>query len=451
MPFGETICAAATPPGESALAIIRVSGPLCRSLCAECLGRPDPAPRSALLAGYRDRSGRVVDRLIATFFAGPASHTGEDVLELCCHGSPLIVRLLLDDLLARGCRGADPGEFTRTAFLNGKLDLSQAEAVMEVIHARSERALATAQRQLDGALGRHVQGLAATLLDVVAHLEAYIDFPEEDLPPEDIEGPVRSLAAFQSRLDNLMATSRFHTLLHEGVRTVIVGEPNAGKSSLLNALAGEERALVSEEPGTTRDYIESRVMAGPYQLLLTDTAGLRETDARLERMGIARSLEQAARADLLLVVADATRPAPDLPSDLLSRADPAHTLVIINKCDIGDPAALDALLPQCGRIAVSALTGMGIDALRHAIVGRIEKGIDIPTEDGLLVSARHARALAEAKDAVARSLAKLRASEPVELAAADLREALDAIGRITGRIDNEQMLDRLFAKFCIGK
>ncbi len=279
MPLGETIAAAATPPGESALALVRASGPLVPVLAAAVLGRSagqTPAPRHATFGHYHTLAGESLDQIVLTYYAAPASATGEDLLEIACHGNPLIVRRILDDLLARGCRPAQPGEFTRTAFLAGKLDLAQAEAVADLIRTRSDGALRAARRQLDGELSRRVQEFSDTLLRIQAATEAYIDFPEEDLPAEDNATLRAKIAGLAAEIEKLLATARYGALLRDGASVVIAGPPNAGKSSLMNALLGRPRAIVSPTPGTTRDFLEETLTAGPYTIQITDTAGLPE-------------------------------------------------------------------------------------------------------------------------------------------------------------------------------
>jgi tRNA modification GTPase len=340
--FSDTIAALATPVGTSAIAVVRASGPACARLAADTLSQTDdtaalaspPPPRLAIHAHYRDRSGTVLDDVLATYFAAPHSYTGEDSLEISCHGNPFIAQKILEDLLARGCRAAGPGEFTRRAFLNGHIDLSQAEAVMDLIHARSERALAAANQQLRGSLGRHVAALTDELLQALARVEAYIDFPDEDLPAEDRTLVRRALATLAQGTDRLLATQHYGEILREGIKTVILGEPNAGKSSLLNRLVGRDRALVSPEPGTTRDFIEERLILGPHCLRLIDTAGLNPSPAPLEKLGMDKTLERAAEADLLILVLDATRPAPALPREIMERLTPENTVVVLNKCDL---------------------------------------------------------------------------------------------------------------------
>lgn len=453
-PTADTIAALATPAGTSALALIRVSGPRCRELAAAIFGQPAPTlpVRRATHAAYRASDGRSLDDLLWTFFPGPGTATGEDTLELTPHGNPLIVQLILADLFARGCRAAEPGEFTRRAFLSGRIDLTQAEAVMDLIHARSERALAAAQRQLAGGLGRHLEGLIERLLAVVAQIEAYIDFPEEDLPAEDRRGVVAGLTDVLRGTSRLLATHRYGDLLRDGLKTVLLGAPNAGKSSLLNALVGRDRALVSPEPGTTRDFIEAPLQVGPHLLRLIDTAGLNPAPGEIERLGITKTLECLAEADLVLWVADATQPLPTLPPEAKAALRPDNTLLVLNKVDLlPDPPLLGSLLPQ---VYVSALTGVGLEELRDTITARAD-GLAprLAAEEQIAINARHADALRRADGCLRTALAGLggEAPQPIELVSADLRGALDALGEIAGRIDHERMLDALFASFCIGK
>ncbi|HYD82582.1 MAG TPA: GTPase, partial [Opitutus sp.] len=263
--FADTIAALATPTGTSAIAVVRLSGPDTVRLTREIFGDVPP-PRHLRRADYRDRGGRLLDDVLFVFFQAPQSYTGEDSLEISCHGNPFIAQQIVEDLLARGCRAAEAGEFTQRAFLNGQMDLSQAEAVVDVIHARSERALAAANRQLRGALGRRVGRTVEALLGVLARIEAYIDFPDEDLPAEDRELVDASIVELINDTSKLLSTNRYGDILRSGIKTVIVGKPNVGKSSLLNRLLGSERALVSPEPGTTRDFLEEPIMVGPHYL-----------------------------------------------------------------------------------------------------------------------------------------------------------------------------------------
>jgi tRNA modification GTPase len=446
----DTIAALATPVGTSAIAVVRASGPDCAGLARAIFGETPP-PRLAHHADYRDQAGATLDDVLVTFFAGPKSYTGEDTLEISSHGNPFIAQKILEDLLARGCRAAEAGEFTRRAFLNGRIDLSQAEAVMDLIHARSERALAAANQQLRGSLGRHLSVLTEKLLGMLARVEAYIDFPDEDLPAED-RGIVRSgVEQVAAGAERLLATRHYGELLRDGIRTVIVGEPNAGKSSLLNRLVGRERALVSPEPGTTRDFIEERVIIGPHCLRLIDTAGLNPSPTPLEKLGMEKTLERAAEADLFLLVLDATRPHPALPAGLTARLSAENALVVLNKMDLVTDQGDFQSFGDKEIVRVSAVTGSGFEALSGAVERRAEIFRRDQGDEIIAINARHAAALAHAKNCLTAALANLSAQGPVELLASDLRGALDALGEIGGRIDNERMLDHLFATFCIGK
>ena len=452
----DTIAALATARGESAVALVRLSGPLCETLAGELFGKTTPPPaRRAMLGTYRDAEGRPVDQCVYTYYAAGASYTGEASLEIVPHGNPLVIRRMLADLCARGCRQAEPGEFTRRAFLNDRMDLTEAEAVADLIHARSERALEVARKRLAGDLGRRVSDWTDRLLQVVAELEAYIDFPEEDLPSEDASSPPARARALGLEWTRAAETADRHAALTGGIRTVILGAPNAGKSSLLNALLGEERALVSPEAGTTRDFISETVTVGPHCLRLVDTAGLRHDAASdIERRGIGKTLEKAAEADFALVVLDSSEPPPALPPEALAFLRPDNALVVLNKTDLpAHPATSpEKLFPGVPAVSLSLVTHEGFDAFREKLVALLERDGLAPGEDELVVNARHADALREGAAALARADVLLRrADRPVELAAGEMRTALDRLGDIVGRIDNERMLDRLFATFCIGK
>ncbi|MDB6170682.1 MAG: tRNA uridine-5-carboxymethylaminomethyl(34) synthesis GTPase MnmE [Verrucomicrobia bacterium] len=448
--FTDTIAALATARGTSAIALIRVSGPEAARVTGAIFGLVPPA-RRATHADYRDLAGATIDDALFTFFPAAGSYTGEDAVEISCHGNPFIVQKVLEDLFARGCRAAQPGEFTQRAFLNGRMDLSQAEAVADLIHARSDRALAAANQLLRGGLGRRIQDLTDRLLGILAQIEAQIDFPEEDLPAEDRESARKAITRLLADTNRLLATSHYGELLREGIRTVIVGAPNAGKSSLLNRLVGHERAIVSEEPGTTRDFIEERIMAGPHGLRLVDTAGLNPTPGAVEKLGVEKSHAQMAGADLILLVVELGAPLPDLPESAWSRFKPSRTLLVVNKCDLSRPQ-LDYSLPEgIPMVQVSAKTGLGIETLVEQMIIMAGQIQTIDSEDFTVINARHADALSHAMAGLNAAASQLAANGHSELVASDLRGTLAAYGEIVGRIDNEQMLDQLFAKFCIGK
>jgi len=446
----DTIAALATPTGTSAIAVLRISGPDTKELTEKIAGAL-PSPRAATRADYRDAEGILVDDVLITYYEGPASYTAEDTLEISCHGNPFIAQRILEDLLARGCRPAEAGEFTQRAFLNGQMDLSQAEAVMDLIHARSTRALAAANQQLRGALGRKMDALIEDLLAVLSRIEAYIDFPDEDLPTEDQKSVGAALERLKKDTGNLLATNHYGDILRDGLKTVILGEPNAGKSSLLNRLVGRERALVSDQPGTTRDYLEERIILGDHCLRLIDTAGLNSAPAELEKLGMEKSLERMAEADLILLVLDQSKSSPELPETVRKHLSKANTLIVANKSDLtSDPVST----PEFGdyeTIATSALTGAGFDELQVALQNRADAFHVELGDDLIAINARHADALARATTCLEQASAQLKSGDPIELIASELRGSLAAYGEISGKIDNERMLDHLFASFCIGK
>ncbi|MDQ8204231.1 tRNA uridine-5-carboxymethylaminomethyl(34) synthesis GTPase MnmE [Pelagicoccus sp. SDUM812003] len=448
----DTIAAIATPGGESAIAMIRASGPLCRKIAMDAFGlKKAPCPRRVSHASYRSRSHEVLDDVVFVLYSAPKSYTGEDVLEISCHGNPLIATRILEDLLQRGCRQSEPGEFTRRAFLNGRMDLTQAEAVMELIQARSDKAIKVANNQLRGAFGKQLNQLKTRLLETVAMVEAYIDFPEEDLPPERKEAEINSIQEVLTFCSRIIDSGRYSAFLRDGVKTLILGEPNAGKSSLLNCFMGFERAIVSEEPGTTRDFIRERVILGGHCLQIMDTAGLREAESGIEKQGILKTVELAEEADLFLLVVDATKDSPHLPDSISSRIDQRNCILVKNKIDLGDTLSPSQQLTPFDSVAISARSGDGLEALKALIVRKIDAHFAREQDDLILVNARHNAALQELSQCLNAALSNFRADEPAEFVASELRGALDAIGRILGRIDNEDMLDVLFSSFCIGK
>ncbi len=440
-----TIAAIATPPGVGALSVIRISGPKAHAVLQAATARKTPLPpRMATLVHVRAANGDVLDECMATCFASPASFTGEDVAELTCHGGMLVTQRVLERLFACGASPAEPGEFSRRAFENGKLDLTAAEAIMDIIHAGSDLALHAAQSQLAGAISRTVQAAIDTLLNVAAHLEAYIDFPEEDISPQSTEAMQSSLSEVEAELTRLAATADAGRLLREGVRTVILGAPNVGKSSLLNRLLGFERAIVSPIPGTTRDTVEESITLGGMLLRLIDTAGLRSSGDAIEQEGVERTRQALRSADLLLEVQDATTPLAEL-HESAENANAPH-LVLLNKCDLPEHPSRRH---QSG-IRLSALTGEGLPELHQAIADLFA------TQSGerdtvAAVNARHLHALRDALSSLHAAAAGLENRALPELIAVDLRSALDSLGAITGKIDTDDLLTRIFSTFCLGK
>lgn len=439
----DTIAAVATPAGTGAVALLRVSGSSARDVLAKVWRGGELAPRYAVLGNIVENNA-ALDSVLATFFKGPASFTGEDTVEISCHGGVLVTRRILQALLRAGARAAEPGEFTQRAWLNGKLDLTQAEAVMDVISAQTDAALRAAQRQLEGAIGVRVLGLRDELLGVLAHVEAYIDFPEEDISPDTGAVLRGNISAVREGIARLLATAEEGRILREGARTVLAGAPNAGKSSLLNRLLGCERAIVSETPGTTRDTIEEVISLRGIPLRLVDTAGLRESADVIEREGVARTRRMLETADLVLEVVDVSLPAGDRVE--LSGENVKHVLVL-NKSDLG----VHDSWQERGGVFVSCLTGEGMESLTTAVVRALSDGVQAFTGMEAAVNARHKACLERAANALDAALTQLDAAVAPEFVALDLRDALEALGDIVGRTDTEDLLGVIFSRFCIGK
>lgn len=434
--------AIATPPGRGGIGIVRVAGPRVTDIARAMLGAV-PRPRYATHTRFADNAGDTIDEGIALYFPGPASFTGDDVLELHGHGGPVVLDLLVAQVLALGARLARPGEFSERAFLNGKLDLAQAEAVADLIDSASVQSARAAQRSLAGAFSAAVQTVVDDVGDLRAHIEAAMDFPEEEvdfLAEGDIEARV---VRIQDQLAALRASAREGALLRDGLKIAILGPPNAGKSSLLNRLAAREAAIVTAIPGTTRDPLHEQITVDGIPLHLVDTAGLREDGDEIEREGIRRSHAEAGDADHILWVSDATAPVLP-PADLPAGA--ALTLVA-NKIDlVGQEPGLVAGDPPV--VQLSALTGAGVDSL----VQHLKAAAGWRTGEGVFSARRrHLDALIRAQGHVALGLAALRERRAGELLAEELRLAQAALGEITGTETTEDLLGRIFATFCIGK
>jgi tRNA modification GTPase len=463
----DTIAAISTPFGEGAIAVLRLSGPRAAEI-AEAVFRgrsrvADLAPRQQSFGAVFE-AGQKLDDVLLSVFPGPASYTGEDVVEIACHGGILVTRRILELLLRQGARAAHPGEFTQRAFLNGKMDLTQAEAVMDLITAQTDLALRAASEQLEGRLGEHIRGLRETFLGLLAHVEAYIDFPDEDIDPDTGEALLRKLDAGRAEIEALLATADRGKILREGVRTVIYGAPNVGKSSLLNLLLGTERAIVSAQPGTTRDVIEEVINLRGIPLRLIDTAGVRESDDEIERAGMERTRQQVERADLVLRVVDASvagetvwliKPMSresgigksDGPGGAGQTASQPHTLLVLNKIDLGEHPGWHGT----PGVRLSCLRGEGVDALAAAIVAQVTGGQAAHRDWSLAINARHEACLLRARNFTDAARRALREGLSAEFAAEELRGALDAVGEVVGKLDSEDVLGKIFSTFCIGK
>jgi tRNA modification GTPase len=442
-----TVAAIASPAGTGAVSLIRISGPAALQVAELATDGKvaRQADRHARHCAVRDAGGEMIDDGLLTVFRGPRSYTGEDCVEFTGHGGILVTREVLARFLECGAELAAPGEFTRRAFLNGKLDLTQAEGVMDLISAQTRLSLRAARSQLDGELGRRTTAARDALLETLAQLEAWIDFPEEDISPQTGEAFRARVRAVLATVDGLLATADQGRILREGVRTVIFGEPNVGKSSLLNRLLGFERAIVSATAGTTRDTIEETINLHGLPLRLVDTAGVREAADQIEAEGIQRTVRQIQAADLLLEIADASMPRP---ADAVFPASSAARLRVLNKCDLGEHPSWQGV----EAVRLSCRSGEGFDALGAKIRELLHFGQVDWGEHAVAINARHQQSLLRARDALRAALALLDGqSLSPEFAAIDLREALDALGEIPGRVDTEDLLGVIFSRFCIGK
>jgi len=442
----DTIAAVATPPGAGGVGVIRLSGVLSAPIARQLLHR-DPEPRHAYYCAFTDAVGDPIDRGLLLYFKAPHSYTGEDVLELQTHGSPIVLRLLLVRLVELGARHARPGEFSERAFLNGKLDLAQAEAIADLIASGSESAARAALRSLDGEFSRRVRALTAAVVRLRVWIEAAIDFPEEEIDFLSAPELRTDLAAVRTNLASLLDAARRGVRLADGLHVVIVGRPNAGKSSLLNALAASERAIVTEIPGTTRDLVRETVDIDGVALTLVDTAGLRDSADIVEQEGIRRARAELARADVVLLVCDTDA----VDADLALLADvptTAKRLVVRNKIDlIGRPPRRERR-DEDMHIWLSAKTGAGLDLL-HAELKNLAGG---DHADGACTArARHVTALERARVHLAAAESALVDRNAGELAAEELRQVQQQLGEITGEFSSDDLLGAIFSSFCIGK
>ncbi len=445
MPIGETIVAIATPPGRAGIGMVRVSGPDARAIVCRFVTSIAWQPWQAQLAKLLDQQGHEIDQVIVTFFERPRSYTAEDLVEIACHGSPVVLRHAVERALEAGARLARPGEFTLRAFLNGRIDLPRAEAVRDLIEATTLYQARIAAQQVEGSVSRRIAPLKEQLLELIALLEAGIDFAEDDIsvaPPADI---LRRLAPVLEGTERLAASFQYGGLVQQGLTLAIVGRPNVGKSSLFNRLLEQDRAIVTEIPGTTRDVVSETASIGGIPVKLYDTAGIRETDERVESLGIERSYQAIVDSDLALVVLDLTRPVTAEDAALIVRAG-ARALVVANKCDL--PAAGDA---PAEAIPVSALTGEGVPELRAAILDAVApKGV-LEHETGFITSLRHEQLLRESVEYLKKAREAVAASIPHEMLLLDLYAALRPIDGITGATTADDILNRIFSTFCIGK
>lgn len=453
--LSDTIAAIATPLGEGGLAVLRVSGPEALAVADKVFvpvgktsQKPSAAPSHTIHYGRVERDGRFVDEVLVAVLRAPRTFTREDTVEFSCHGGLLPAKLVLDALLAAGARLAGPGEFTQRAFLNGRLDLAQAEAVADLIHARTELALTAAGEQLAGKLSQRINLLRDDLVKTLAHIEAHIDFPDEDIAPDTRGQLLARLERGVAFMDELLRTADEGQILRRGIRAAIIGRPNAGKSSLLNQLLGHDRAIVSPIAGTTRDTIEETANIRGLPVVFVDTAGLRESRDDIEREGIRRTRAMVAKAELILHVLDASEPLSAEDEQFLAEFVGKKRIVVLNKADLPRASDWESLAQT---IALSCLTGSGIEQLKDAIKQVIWAG-EIKAEMlQVMINSRHQDALQRARAATVRTAEALRGERSLELVAMDLRIAVNAVGEIVGKTTTEDLLDSIFSQFCIGK
>jgi tRNA modification GTPase len=447
--FDDTIAAIATPLGEGGLAVVRLSGPKAlevadRSFRGSAI--PSKAETHTLHYGTIERDGKRVDEVMLAVMRAPRTYTKEDVVEISCHGGLLPAKLVLDTLLANGTRLAEPGEFTKRAFLNGRIDLAQAEAVIDVIHSRTELALDAANEQLAGKLSQRINRLRDDIMVPLAHVEAHIDFPDEDISPDTKEQLIGKLQHGVEFMDELLSTADEGQLLRRGIRAAIIGRPNAGKSSLLNQLLGHDRAIVSPIPGTTRDTIEETANIRGIPVVFVDTAGLREARDEIEEEGIRRSRASLAKAELVLHVLDASEGLSDVDVKFLKESAGKKRILVRNKIDLPVKLELDEPL-----VDVSCATGKGLEDLKDTIRASVWSG-EIKSEMlQVMINSRHQDALKRARYGTVVAIKGLRADQNLELVAMELRIAVNAVGEIVGKTSTEDLLDSIFSHFCIGK
>jgi len=459
---GDTIAAIATPPGAGAIAIVRVSGPDALQTGAEVFRGSETLTGAA---GYTvhyghtvDGRGEELDEVLATVFRAPHSFTGEDMVEISCHGSPLIARTILEAVIAAGARPAGPGEFTRRAFLNGRIDLSQAEAVADLIAAQSRRGQTVSLGHLEGRLGQSVRGLRTEVLDLCALLELNLDFAEEGLDLITSTRLLEQIASLRARIGALLSTYDQGRIYRDGVSVVLAGEPNAGKSSLFNALLQQDRAIVTPVPGTTRDALEESIVIDGILFRLTDTAGLRETADHVERLGVERTRAAVTRADVVLHVmdADVSASVQEHLERMAVHSEGQALLPVLNKCDLLPDWPRSGGSQKTGEVdrgvvMVSAKTGQGLDELRSALAGTVLRETKFGTEDVCITNERHKECLERTLENLERGIASVEKGVSQEYVAFDIREAASALAEITGEFTSEEVLNHIFSRFCIGK
>jgi tRNA modification GTPase len=451
----DTIAAISTPIGEGAIAIVRVSGLLAFEVADRIFvsqhGKPSSLPSHTIHFGTIGTNGDLIDEVMLSVMRAPRTYTGEHTVEINCHGGIYIAQQILSRCLNHGARLAEPGEFTKRAFLNGRIDLTQAEAVMDLISARTGRAQTAAVHALQGHVSRRIDEARERLLTILAHLEAHIDFPDEEIQADTREELIVDLVALCDGLQALRATADEGRLLRQGILVAIIGRPNAGKSSLMNALLGEDRAIVSAIPGTTRDTIEETANMRGIPVRLTDTAGIRRARGRLESAGVLRSHNVLDRSDLVIHILDGARKFHVDDLCLAGSYGSKKSIQVINKSDLRHKLKLPAVFPQSVVVHVSALTGNGLEQLKDSIESIALSGAGGSLQADVVINERHSDALRRVIDALKLATHEFRNGVSHEIVAQQLRIGLNALGEIVGKTATEDILDKIFSTFCIGK
>ena len=469
--MAETIAAISTAPGEGGIGVVRVSGPesenIMRRLMKSCPAEIEPrhAYFGKVVSDSNDASSEIIDEAVFLFMKSPASYTGEDMLEIQAHGSNVSLKSILSAILDSGLNGvrmADPGEFTKLAFLNGKMDLSQAEAVIDIIKAKTDLSLEIAESQREGRLGENIRKIRENLLDVLAEMAVDIDYPDEDFEDDSDEhsDTVNDLRWVLDDIENLLDTASIGRIAREGIRAVIVGKPNAGKSSLMNAILGEGRVIVTDIPGTTRDTVEESASLGGVPIVLVDTAGLRESDDKVEKIGIEKTAQAIAGADIVILVIDGSQPLDEEDEQVLSYVEKMstdHMLVVINKEDLGKSVSEDEIkkrLPGVRTITTSLVGKGAIDAARKVseAIGEMFEFSSINVKEmNIITNERHVKMLRNAVMNLDEAISMLQNDEPMEVAELSAHYAYDALGKIIGEEVGDEVLNTVFSKFCLGK
>lgn len=461
MYIDDTIAAIATPPGIGGVGIIRVSGKDSFAIVNNLFKSASKAPlierpnRTIQYGTIVDpEANKTIDEVLLLLMRGPQSYTAEDVVEIQCHGGIVPVQQILKLLVRHGVRMADAGEFTKRAFINGRIDLTQAEAIIDIIEAKTEDSLSLAVSQLDGTVSNFVKDLRNQLIAMIAHLEVTIDYPEEDIEDVTSQEVGEQLRPILAQMDELLATANTGRLIRDGIMTVIVGRPNAGKSSLMNALLRENRAIVTDIPGTTRDSIEEYMTIEGISLRLIDTAGIRDTADTVEALGVERARDYINKADIVLCVIDASTPLTDEERDILASVDGLNTIVLLNKTDLGSAISNDDIESTGTFTAIeriSARDGEGTAVLSKWVKELVYGGQVQQTNAAMISNVRHISLMEQARAQIEQALSSIDAGMPVDFIATDLRDAWELLGDITGDSIRESMIDELFSRFCLGK